>query len=790
MSTITKTITNSIKTAALHFIKLTCFFFGSSLLVACGSAGSEDSRDSTDSSINETSFSPQSSLENTKTISGSAIKGVIRNGLVSAYKIVDGSLGDLLGYASTDENGEYSIEIAASYDDALKIIVTSKTDSDTEMLCDASNGCGDYDSSSDLDLNGNGTIDFGEAFVLSNDFELTAVVAANDDDEITVNVTSVTHMAATFAATLSSGLDSEAIESANSQVTQLFNLAGDLLTLTPVDLTDEVILGEATQSELIYSLLSSAVAALTGEETLAERLSQLAQNFADLGGQLILNGGTGEITLADLAQEALNLADDLGLDASSADISQLLFQSQVASANSVSTAAPSPTAGSDDLSKAKALVDDLQLWQGIIRLEAEPTLVFGEYRDALRESIMPELLGMQVAMSATAAWGFIPVLPEMAVASFCGTLSSSIMRTLCNSLVSANTIESMCDASGLTINGIDACGLLAEIKLVNTDELKVTYDFFEGYVTVVGTLLDQEIDMTMSTNAESTSGLFSSGGGLVSYNMSGTIENDSAILTISTGTIDAEFEEEINILKFALPENIEANFIGTLSQKVTDENDNPVSYTGSLSANIDLSNLLVISDGSDDQKTPSILLQEAAVSLGNSDSVDFEIALGGTLSTADGDTLDSSLIIHGGSNSYYSMSFDVESDDLSTNATAIVSGALSTVTTETENEDGSTTSSFEFLSEASASLEYDGRRITIEKDDPDAQQFTILNQDNVLISLDLSEDFNENLSENTVSEVGTVSIDGETIAAVTRNLFTLTFTFTDDSTSDISLFSL
>ncbi|MBL4867602.1 MAG: hypothetical protein JKY67_14645, partial [Pseudomonadales bacterium] len=288
-----------------HLLKTLFISVGLFLLTACG-AGSNDGNDiGNDDESDIFTSSNQTIQGDARAISGAAIKGVIRNGLVSVYAISDGVLGTVLGSGSTDTNGDYRVYIEASYDGPIQIVITPKTDSDSEMVCDAADGCGSYDASSPLDLNANGLIDFGEAFILSNNFELSAVVPASNHSEVTVNITSITHMAARYAAGLSNGLHSDGIDAANSQIARLFNLSGDLLSLSPTDLTNPSARANANQNDLIYSLIAAAIASLADSDTLIDQINQLAQNFADHNGQLIMNGSDTEITLEDLAQEAV-----------------------------------------------------------------------------------------------------------------------------------------------------------------------------------------------------------------------------------------------------------------------------------------------------------------------------------------------------------------------------------------------------------------------------------------------------------------------------------------------------
>ena len=113
----------------MEFKKLALAIAISTALTACGGGGGGGS-------------SNNSSTPSTYTVSGTAAKGVIQKGIVTAKEYVNGAW-NTVGASLTDDNGDYSLLLSGYAGGVLKIEITAGTN--TTMKCDGSSGCGDAD---------------------------------------------------------------------------------------------------------------------------------------------------------------------------------------------------------------------------------------------------------------------------------------------------------------------------------------------------------------------------------------------------------------------------------------------------------------------------------------------------------------------------------------------------------------------------------------------------------------------------------------------------------------------
>lgn len=144
----------------------TAFIMCVSLMVAaCGGGGSGGGSDKP-SGEPAREQSPQSNL----VVQGSAVKGVIKGGVVTLWKPVnEGNSWQRLGdEARTDATGHFEIAFPDVYaGSSVKVVLRS--DSATQMRCDVRPVCG---------TPGGGAVQFGEWFWPGNDLELITMVYA------------------------------------------------------------------------------------------------------------------------------------------------------------------------------------------------------------------------------------------------------------------------------------------------------------------------------------------------------------------------------------------------------------------------------------------------------------------------------------------------------------------------------------------------------------------------------------------------------------------------------------
>lgn len=214
-----------------------------------------------------------SSSSSSSTVSGVASKGPIADGTVSAYKIIDGQKGGILGTATSSEDGSYSIDIG-SYTGPVLIEITGGTYKDEATETD---------------------------IVLT--MPLRAAIG-NASGEVSVAVTPLTELAVRKAEP--GGLTPDKIDSSNKQISQLLGGDGsqDLITqILPVDVTDEAACNDANNDQKEYGLLLAALSQMSKEDTsknIEDIINEIEEDLDDditnvTGGALLgaLNGFLG-----------------------------------------------------------------------------------------------------------------------------------------------------------------------------------------------------------------------------------------------------------------------------------------------------------------------------------------------------------------------------------------------------------------------------------------------------------------------------------------------------------------
>ncbi|MCP5169505.1 MAG: hypothetical protein H6999_07075 [Hahellaceae bacterium] len=203
----------------------------------------------------------------TSSITGTASKGIISNGVVTAYELdAAGNVIRTLASVTTDANGHYSLPLPAEYDGGVvKVQITANAD--TRMKCDALDSC-------------NGTA-FGKEITLDSLFTLDALVIPTGTS-MEMSVTPLTHMAAARAMALG-GTSAENVAAANSEVGAL---VGFNIITTPVKDVTQKDLSGASGEGVKYGLFNAAFASLffnTANQSndLNDGLSKLANTFSD-----------------------------------------------------------------------------------------------------------------------------------------------------------------------------------------------------------------------------------------------------------------------------------------------------------------------------------------------------------------------------------------------------------------------------------------------------------------------------------------------------------------------------
>lgn len=215
------------------FVTALCLF-----IVACGQSGES-----------------QDAETDTVTLNGTAMKGVISQGIAQAYRIeeFEGKLRARRAVGNpvrTDDQGRFALQIP-SYESVGALLVEVSSDAQTEMTCDDLNGCDSSD--------GGDRVEFGARFSLGTAFALKAVLPQSDARlNQRISVTPLSHLVAARAEGSAEGLTTANIASSEQYVEDVMGLEEGDLQLEPVDITRLDEIGTISKGRLALSLLSAA----------------------------------------------------------------------------------------------------------------------------------------------------------------------------------------------------------------------------------------------------------------------------------------------------------------------------------------------------------------------------------------------------------------------------------------------------------------------------------------------------------------------------------------------------
>lgn len=314
-------------------------------LTACGGGGSS----STDGG--SSSFS-------SATTSGTAAKGIISGGIVTATEV---STGNEVGSALTDTDGKYELTIGSSYQgEPIELAITA--DADTQMKCDATAGCGTRaDDITDSDNN----IDFGEWYKPGEGgIQMRALLPSlSNGAAISASITPFTEMAANRAE--QDGISEESIAAANSEVTSLLGV--NILNTPPVDIT--ALPSDASATEIAYAALASAAANLsdidseTGVIDIQAGIDVLASSLSSEG--IVANDDDTDesvISLQDIIAAATTTLNSADVEDTSGVFNGLQEDVQGAGVDGLVNPEPVDSTTLSNVEKAKALVEDFRTY--------------------------------------------------------------------------------------------------------------------------------------------------------------------------------------------------------------------------------------------------------------------------------------------------------------------------------------------------------------------------------------------------------------------------------------------
>ncbi|GEM_PF-3317841 len=285
-------------------------------LTGCGGGGSSDNSDNDgNGGGNQTGGEI--------IISGTVTKGTLKQADVVAFKLVDSNwvvIPDVEIESETgmitDNKGFYSFDVI-NYSGPVKVEL--QTNENTKMVCDAVDGCGEVPFGSDIDLG-----------VVAPDFTLSSVSSIDDSDEqITLNVSALTHIASELMAGDLGSLNPQSIQQQNSKIANAFGVEGDITTLTSTNFisdsgdasVDADIVKDAaknSQAELKYALVNAGIANALFKnattKTITQLLNEATQDIVAAGGSVAVNAidnnDTFELTTNEVLESATKTSTD------------------------------------------------------------------------------------------------------------------------------------------------------------------------------------------------------------------------------------------------------------------------------------------------------------------------------------------------------------------------------------------------------------------------------------------------------------------------------------------------
>lgn len=298
-------------------------------------------------------------------IGGVVAKGIIKNGIVTAYELnADGTEKQVVGTATTDAKGAYSLTLSSSYaGGAILIKLTPAVDGSSQMKCDALAGCG--------------AVAYGAWMDLPAGFSMDAISPpAAVGSEVKVQVTPYSHMAAAAAKTEMAGGTNPA-EAVSDGVTKVNAIVGvNILNTPPVDITDDAVIAGASKEAQQYAVFNAAFAdvAFAGGD-LKKALGDYATEFSD--GKF--DAGT---KLTDLTGKVSDeLKDSKNNDVSQEAKDKLTQVVDLVNSNTGSdgsyTPPPADNSNLTEVEKAKTLVQETRTWITSFNDLKSPAAAFG-----------------------------------------------------------------------------------------------------------------------------------------------------------------------------------------------------------------------------------------------------------------------------------------------------------------------------------------------------------------------------------------------------------------------------
>jgi hypothetical protein len=528
-----------------------------------------------------------SSSAPTSSVGGTASKGIIIGGTVNAYPIAtDGTVDrttPLAEPAVTAADGTYSLTLNSSYVAGSAIFIEITAADGATMKCDISQ-CGTVDGTPVL---------FGDTYPLASSFTMAATLPQASSDSITVNVTPLTDIASrlTLQKVASGAQAADAALASNAQIANRLGIAGGLINQAIVDITNAEAVNGASKAELEYNLKAAAAiaATLNGNAglSLEEAVASLSTQFVNGGIADKETTASANVTIEKLLEAALSLLDEVkaveGVDNNDEELNSTNTDIAAAEADAEQNGNTTPSpgdipddVGSEGLLAAKAFVKQVR-----------------------------DLANAGVITDNQAAFADQVELAAQVLADD-GDIVAEAMGLAINAI--ANAVGEYEDADGTKPTSSTTEGITVSISVSGDTEtyaIDQTISVSETTVTldlsaVNGSVINED-DPTTSENGDGSTSYGESGDADFDLSISGSAMSSGAMLSIDEGSsisgsisysdssteletqsgYNEKWDDSVTV------EDAVANLSVTLAQQT---GDNPVSFTGAMSIELDLLN--------------------------------------------------------------------------------------------------------------------------------------------------------------------------------------------------------
>jgi len=319
--------------------------------------------------------------------SGTVNKGIVSNGKVEICSDFTENTCDVEGSyyqtTATSETGSYDVT-DAPLDTPLLVLVSKQDNVTTTMKCDT-DVCTD---------NSGSLVDFGDSFEVPDDWTLKTIIPAANSATKTVNVTSLTDIAADEAIEVAGegGVITEAIaKNANVAVQKAFGLTSSITEIGALDLTDAEAVAEAnisnteelqaaTYSAVLLNVTDEAKGALVSYDAATEVYAVNVGDSTDSESDITITSLLGDAkTLLSTVETETNAT----LEASGAEtISVTSIVSLIENTDiPESTTAIEPTT---EVAAAKAFITDIRTAYNAVQDEGDLKAGLTDFQDELK----------------------------------------------------------------------------------------------------------------------------------------------------------------------------------------------------------------------------------------------------------------------------------------------------------------------------------------------------------------------------------------------------------------------